>query len=80
MNGYFGILIGRLFLGCACGDYLISNLVLEETEAQPIGKYGHMRKRYLKEHRPVLYLETMEEAEDESGKPHEAGLARMVRL
>ena len=22
---------------------------------QPIGKYGRMRKRYLKEHRPVLY-------------------------
>ena len=38
-----------------CGDYLISNLVLEETEAQPIGKYGRMRKRYLKNHRPVLY-------------------------
>ncbi len=38
-----------------CGDYLIPNLVLEETDAQPIGKYGRMRKRYLKEHRPVLY-------------------------
>ena len=37
------------------GDYLIPNLVFEETEAQPIGKYGRMRKRYLKEHRPVLY-------------------------
>ena len=22
---------------------------------QPIGKYGRMRKRYLKEHRPILY-------------------------
>ena len=22
---------------------------------QPIGKYGRMRKRYLKEHRPVVY-------------------------
>ena len=38
-----------------CGDYLIPNLVLEDTEAKPIGKYGRMRKRYLKEHRPVLY-------------------------
>ena len=38
-----------------CGDYLIPNLVLEETEVQPIGKYGRMRKRYLKDHRPVLY-------------------------
>lgn len=37
------------------GDYYLPNLVLEETEARPIGKYGRMRKRYLKEHRPVLY-------------------------
>ena len=37
------------------GDYYLPSFVLEETEAQPIGKYGRMRKRYLKEHRPVLY-------------------------
>ena len=37
------------------GDYLIPNLVLPEEEQQPIGKYGRMRKRYLKEHRPALY-------------------------
>ncbi len=37
------------------GDYYLPNLVLEETEAQPIGKYGWIRKRYLKEHRPALY-------------------------
>ena len=37
------------------GDYYLPNLVLEETEHQPIGKYGRMRKRYLKEHHPVLY-------------------------
>lgn len=37
------------------GDYFLPNLVLEETETQPIGKYGRMRKCYLKEHRPVLY-------------------------
>ena len=38
-----------------CGDYLIPNLILPEAEQQPIGKYGRMRKRYLKDHRPVLY-------------------------
>ena len=38
-----------------CGDYLLPNLVLEDTEVQPVGKYGRMRKRYLKEHRPVQY-------------------------
>ncbi len=38
-----------------CGDYLIPNLVLPEEEQQPIGKYGRMRKHYLKDHRPVMY-------------------------
>ena len=38
-----------------CGDYLIPDLVLSKEEQQPIGKYGRMRSRYLKEHRPVIY-------------------------
>jgi hypothetical protein len=37
------------------GDYLLPNLTIDESEQQPIGKYGRMRKRYLKEHRPALY-------------------------
>lgn len=37
------------------GDYLIPDLSLNETEAKPLGKYGRMRKDYLKEHRPVLW-------------------------
>ena len=37
------------------GDVLIPNLTIGEVELPPIGKYGRMRKRYLKEHRPVLY-------------------------
>ena len=37
------------------GDYYLPNLVIEDTEVKPIGKYGRMRKRYLKEHRPALY-------------------------
>ena len=41
------------------GDYYLPDLVLEDTEVQPIGKYGRMRKRYLKEHRPVLYSEML---------------------
>ena len=39
----------------ANGDYLIPNLTLTEQERQPLGKYGRMRKNYLKEHRPVLW-------------------------
>lgn len=37
------------------GDYLIPNLEPPDTEHYQIGKYGHLRKTYLKEHRPVLY-------------------------
>jgi hypothetical protein len=37
------------------GDYLLPNLTIDESEQQPIGKYGRMRKRYLKEYRPALY-------------------------
>ena len=38
-----------------CGDYYIPNLKLAEQPDKPIGKYGHMRQRYLKEYRPALY-------------------------
>ena len=37
------------------GDYLIPNLELPDTEHYQIGKYGMMRKTYLREHHPVLY-------------------------
>ena len=38
-----------------CGDYCIPNLSLSATEAKSLGKYGRMRKTYLKEHRPILW-------------------------
>ena len=41
------------------GDVLHPNLVIGETEKKPIGKYGRMRKRYLKEQHPVLYSELL---------------------
>lgn len=37
------------------GDYYIPDLALTKQPDKPIGKYGRMRKRYLKEHRPSLY-------------------------
>lgn len=37
------------------GDYLIPNLELSEQPVKPLGKYGRMRKTYLKDHRPILY-------------------------
>ena len=37
------------------GDVLLPDLSIGEVAQRPIEKYGRMRKRYLKEHRPVLY-------------------------
>ena len=37
------------------GDYLIPNLALPDEPEYQIGKYGRMRRSYLKEHRQVLY-------------------------
>ena len=37
------------------GDYLIPNLEPPDTEHYHLGKYGHLRQTYLREHRPVLY-------------------------
>ena len=37
------------------GDYQIPDLKLTEQPEKPLGKYGRMRKAYLKEHRPILY-------------------------
>ena len=37
------------------GDYLFPNLALPEQPDRDLGKYGRMRLRYLKEHRPVLW-------------------------
>ena len=37
------------------GDYQIPDLKLTEQPEKPLGKYGRMRKTYLKEHRPLIY-------------------------
>ena len=37
------------------GDYLIPSLSLPDESEYQIGKYGRMRRSYLKEHRPILY-------------------------
>ena len=37
------------------GYYLIPDLKLSEQQSKPLGKYGRMRKAYLKEHRPLIY-------------------------
>ncbi|MBQ2650638.1 MAG: TnpV protein, partial [Clostridia bacterium] len=37
------------------GDYFIPNLVLPDDGDYQIGKYGRLRRNYLKEHRKILY-------------------------
>ena len=38
------------------GDYLLPDLKLTEPDLEePLGRYGRMRKAYLKEHRPINY-------------------------
>ena len=38
-----------------CGDYYIPDLKLPEQEVLPLGKYGRMRLKYLKENSPYLW-------------------------
>ncbi|MDR0249400.1 MAG: TnpV protein [Oscillospiraceae bacterium] len=40
------------------GDYLLPNIVLDEPPrelAEPITRYGAMRRAYLREHHPITY-------------------------
>lgn len=37
------------------GDYLFPNLVIESEAKEPIGKYGLLRKSFLKEHKTNWY-------------------------
>ena len=37
------------------GDYSYPNLTLQNPHPQTLGKYGRMRREYLKKHRPILY-------------------------
>ena len=41
------------------GDVLLPNLSIGEPEQRPIGKYGRMRKRYLKEEHPAIFSELL---------------------
>ena len=37
------------------GDYLLPNLELPSQDERPLGKYGRMRLRYLREHHHAVY-------------------------
>ncbi|MCD8369700.1 MAG: TnpV protein [Clostridiales bacterium] len=37
------------------GDYYLPDIVLSDNTHYHIGKYGRMRRAFLKEHRPIIY-------------------------
>ena len=37
------------------GDYAYPNLTLQNPQPKFLGRYGRMRREYLKNHRPILY-------------------------
>jgi hypothetical protein len=42
------------------GDYLLPDIALSDPpDAPPLGLYGELHKRYLREHRPVLYSQLL---------------------
>ena len=38
-----------------CGDYYLPNISIPAEDMHPLGKYGRMRMRYLREHRSLLF-------------------------
>ena len=37
------------------GDYYFPDIIFPKAAPRPIGKWGRMHERFLKEHRPILY-------------------------
>ncbi len=37
------------------GDYYFPDIIAPKDDPRPIGRWGRMHRRYLQEHRPVLY-------------------------
>ena len=68
---------GRINLYESRGDYYIPNLILDEEPEQDVfyGKYGDLRRDYLQEHRPGLWMVLVN-----SGKlaDHLKGVERMA--
>lgn len=38
-----------------CGDYYLPNIGIPVEDMRPLGKYGRMRLRYLREHQSLLF-------------------------
>jgi len=64
------------------GDYLIPDMQLKVTEPKELGKYGRMRREFLKNHKPMIYNDMILE---ETLFPHlweiqETATARMEQM
>jgi len=62
------------------GDYLIPNLAFKnEPHSITLGKYAYLRKKYLKQHRKVLYINllTSEKLSNHLWDIEQAALERM---
>ena len=42
-----------------CGDYYLPNIGIPAEDMRPLGKYGRIRMRYLKEHRSLLFTQLL---------------------
>ena len=64
------------------GDYFLPKLLPPQEETRPIGKYGRMRLRYLKEHRRILYINllTSGKLQEHLAEVEEAAQNRMELL
>ena len=64
------------------GNYQYPNLTLQNPQSQTLGKYGRMRKKYLQEHRPVLWNSMIlsEKLYPHLRKIDEAANARLEKL
>ena len=70
------------------GDYRIPDVVLGDSPDRPLGRYGLMRKEFLRQHRPVLWVRLCTsgglfrhclEIEDEASRRMEAILPALTQ-
>ncbi|MGN0294694.1 MAG: TnpV protein [Lachnospiraceae bacterium] len=64
------------------GDYLIPDLKLEVNVQKPLGRYGRMRRSFLRENHPIQYNELVltEKLYPHLREIEETANARMARL
>ena len=64
------------------GDYLIPNLALRPKPSMVLGKYAYLRRKYLREHRRVIYfnLLTSDKLKEHLWDTEQTALERMETI